>query len=156
VAAAGVTIGALALDIGGDSQAGLPAANGSTGDGSDGTGASATLVIDDFAFSAVTVAPGARVTVENRDSVPHTATARNRAFDTGDLDSGGVADFVAPATPGSHPIGCAIHPDMTGTVVVAAGGGDVTGPAAAENPGAGTDGGPESTDHDSGTGTGGY
>lgn len=157
LAAAGVTVGALTLDVGGDSQAGLPTTAGAaTGTGGAEAGAPATLVIDNFEFSTVTVAPGATVTVENRDSAPHTATARNGAFGTGTLDSGEVGSFVAPDTPGSHPVTCDIHPDMAGVVVVAAGGGDTTGPAAPENPGVGTEGGTNSTAHDSSAGTGGY
>jgi plastocyanin len=79
------------------------------------------VVIDNFAFSprTLTVAPGARVTWVNRDDVPHTATssARPRAFDSGALDTDDAFSFVFTA-PGTYDYFCALHPHMTGKVIV--------------------------------------
>jgi plastocyanin len=85
---------------------------------SGGAAAGGTLEINGFQFSAIQVAPGATVTVINRDSVPHTATARDGGFDTGSIERGGTRSFTAPAAPGSYEFFCAIHPSMTGTLTV--------------------------------------
>ena len=79
------------------------------------------VVIDNFAFSPreITVAPGTRVTWVNHDDVPHTATssARPRAFDSKGLDTDATFSFVFKA-PGTYDYFCAVHPHMTGKVVV--------------------------------------
>jgi plastocyanin len=79
------------------------------------------VVIDNFAFQPrqLTVAAGTRVTFVNRDDVPHTATstARPRAFDSGTLDTDGRFTHVF-TTPGTYEYFCALHPRMTGTIVV--------------------------------------
>jgi plastocyanin len=77
----------------------------------------ATAEISGFAFATAPVAPGAAVTVTNRDSAGHTFTADE--FDTGTIDGGSSATFTAPAAAGSYSIVCLIHPSMTGTFVVA-------------------------------------
>ena len=79
------------------------------------------VVIDNFAFSPreITVAPGTRVTWVNHDDVPHTATssAKPRAFDSKGLDTDATFSFVFKA-PGTYDYFCAVHPHMTGKVVV--------------------------------------
>jgi plastocyanin len=67
----------------------------------------------------VTVAAGTRVTWVNRDDVPHTATstARPKAFDSGTLDTDGKFSRVF-ADPGTYEYFCAVHPKMTGRVIV--------------------------------------
>jgi plastocyanin len=79
------------------------------------------VVIDNFAFSPreITVAPGTRVTWVNHDDVPHTATSsvKPRAFDSGALDTDGTFSFVFKA-PGTYDYFCAVHPHMTGKVIV--------------------------------------
>jgi plastocyanin len=81
-------------------------------------GGETTLVVSDFSFSEVTGAPGAAVPVRNDDSVAHTVTADDGAFDSGEVDPGGTAEFTAPAEPGSYAIHCEIHSSMQGTVTV--------------------------------------
>ncbi len=79
------------------------------------------IVIDDFKFSpaSLTVSPGQKVTVMNKDSTTHTLTATSgKAFDTGDIASGASGSFTAPSTPGSYPYICTIHQFMHGTLVV--------------------------------------
>ena len=79
--------------------------------------------IRDFAFSprTVEIRVGDTVRWTNRDSVAHTATARNGSFDTGLLADGesGSVRFTAA---GTYRYVCTPHPDMTGTVVVRAAG----------------------------------
>ena len=87
--------------------------------------ASQTVSIRDFAFapSSVTVNVGDRVTWRNTGDEPHTATARDGSFDTGNLTSGqsGSATFNRA---GTFSYFCKPHPFMTGTVrVTGAGGG---------------------------------
>jgi plastocyanin len=82
---------------------------------------SAQVVIDNFAFqpATLTVTAGTKVTWVNRDDVPHTATssARPRAFASGTLDTDDRFSRVF-ATPGTYPYFCAVHPHMTGKIVV--------------------------------------
>ncbi|MEU9094969.1 cupredoxin domain-containing protein [Streptomyces sp. NPDC087901] len=81
----------------------------------------ALITIKDFAFhpAALTVAPGTKVTVINKDSATHTVTATSgKAFDTGQVKSGQTVTFDAPARPGSYPYICTIHPTMNGSLTV--------------------------------------
>jgi plastocyanin len=68
----------------------------------------------------MTVKPGEKVTVTNKDSVAHTLTdKKTHKFDTGNIDgNGGTATFTSPTTPGSYPFGCTYHPNMHGTLIV--------------------------------------
>lgn len=103
--------------------------NGSNGTGSTSaapTGSSAVpgaarIVIENFTFSPtdLQVRRGAKVTVVNRDSAPHTVTATgDKTFDTGTIRAGATATFTAPSTPGSYAYLCTIHPNMKGTLTV--------------------------------------
>jgi plastocyanin len=83
-----------------------------------GSGDATKVVVQDFAFSSATVAPGAEVTVENKDQAPHTATADDDAFDSGSIAGGESGSFTAPSEPGEYAYHCEIHPDMTGTLTV--------------------------------------
>jgi len=80
-----------------------------------------------FSPANVTVTVGDTVTWTNSDQLSHTATADAGAFDTGALGNGqsGSATF---ATAGSFPYHCSIHPDMTGTITVAAAAEPTAGP----------------------------
>jgi plastocyanin len=79
------------------------------------------VVIDNFTYrpQTLTVPVGARVTWVNRDDVPHTATstARPKAFDSGTLDTDQSFTHTFTA-PGTYEYFCAVHPRMTGQVVV--------------------------------------
>ena len=83
--------------------------------------ASRGVSIRDFAFGPKTVEirVGDRVTWTNRDSVEHTATARNGSFDTGLLGQG-ESHSVRFMAAGTYRYICTPHPNMTGTVVVRA------------------------------------
>ena len=77
-----------------------------------------TVEIRDFDFTPrdLTVAIGARVTWTNRDSAPHTATAKGQ-WDTGTLDKGDSATLTFDQ-PGTYSYICTIHPSMKGTLTV--------------------------------------
>jgi plastocyanin len=68
------------------------------------------------------VAPGTTVTFVNNDTVPHTATADNGAFDTKELPPGYSMDVFLEGE-GTVPYHCELHPEMKGTIVVGDGSG---------------------------------
>jgi plastocyanin len=78
-----------------------------------------TVTIDNFTFDPPTlvVAAGSTVTWVNRDDVPHTATSNDKSFDSGPLDTDDRFSRKFEAA-GTFPYYCAVHPHMTGTVVV--------------------------------------
>ena len=79
------------------------------------------VLIDNFTFqpATLTVSPGTKVTWVNRDDVPHTATSstKPRVFDSGALDTDDTYSFVF-STPGEYGYFCAVHPHMTGKIIV--------------------------------------
>ena len=79
----------------------------------------ATVSIVDFAFdpASVEVPVGATVTWTNTGAAPHTATASDGTFDSGQLAPGATFSHTFTAT-GTFPYVCQIHPQMTGTVTV--------------------------------------
>ncbi|HEV2124622.1 MAG TPA: cupredoxin family copper-binding protein, partial [Chloroflexota bacterium] len=64
-----------------------------------------------------TVAVGDTVVWINQDAVPHTATAADRAWDTGSIATK-QSGHVVVSKRGEHPYICALHPNMSGTLVV--------------------------------------
>jgi plastocyanin len=113
--ACAVVLGALSACGSNGSSGG--AASGSAAPAAGGAAAS-VITIKDFGFTTpASVAPGAKVGVDNTDSVAHTVTADSgNAFD--DQASPGNSSFTAPSTPGTYPFHCNIHPEMHGTLVV--------------------------------------
>ncbi len=78
-----------------------------------------TVQIKNFAFkpALLTAKVGATVRWHNQDPAPHTATARNRSFDSKTLNRGG--SYARRFTrPGTYAFICALHPQMTGKIVV--------------------------------------
>ena len=77
--------------------------------------------IVDFTFSpgTVEVAVGTTVTWTNNDTAPHTVTADDGGFDSGELAQGGTFSMTFD-TAGTYSYFCEIHPQMTGSVVVTA------------------------------------
>jgi plastocyanin len=75
--------------------------------------------IANFAFdpAELEVPAGTEVTRTNDDQAPHTVTADGGGFDSGTLEPG---DTFSVAVEGNGPVtyACAIHPEMTGTIVV--------------------------------------
>lgn len=85
-----------------------------------------TVTIQGFAFSPKTVSVnvGDTVTWRNEDATAHTATDSGK-FNTGDIGPGAAKSVTFNAA-GTYSYICAIHPTMTGTVVVRAAGGGTT------------------------------
>jgi len=83
-----------------------------------GAGAGAVEIID-FKFDPepITVKAGTEIQWTNVDSAPHTATADDGSFDTGELAEGETGSATLDQ-PGEISYVCDIHPFMTGTVVV--------------------------------------
>ena len=75
--------------------------------------------IADFAYDPdpVTVQVGGKVTWQNEDTAPHTATADDGSFDTGTLEEGKLKSETFKE-PGTYTYFCEIHPTMHGTVEV--------------------------------------
>ena len=77
------------------------------------------IVIQNFAFepSTLTVKAGTKVTWVNRDDEPHTATATDKSFNSKTLENGDrfSTEFT---TPGTYKYYCALHPKMTGQIIV--------------------------------------
>jgi plastocyanin len=78
--------------------------------------------IGGYSPDPVTVVVGFNSTVTwvNDDTAPHTVTANDAGFDSGNVGPGESFTFTFTA-PGTYQYYCAYHPWMTGTVVVKAG-----------------------------------
>ena len=78
--------------------------------------------IVDFDFGLIKAGVGESVVFSNGDGVAHTVSAGTPARPTGAFDSGVLGAGGAWTTsfdePGTYPLYCALHPQMTGTVVV--------------------------------------
>ena len=91
---------------------------GSTADRSTtSAGTADAVVIKDFAYSPtpLRVTAGASVTVTNDDGAPHTLTADDGQFDTGNLTRGMQATITVDE-PGTYAYHCDIHNYMTGVI----------------------------------------
>ena len=77
--------------------------------------------IDNFTYNPqqITVKAGTTVTWINHDDIPHTVTSKTGAFRSKALDTDDKFSFTF-ATPGTFPYFCALHPHMTGSIVVEA------------------------------------
>ena len=75
--------------------------------------------IRDFAFAPATrrVNVGAVVRWVNDDASPHTATANDGEFDSGNMNNGDTFEWTFVAA-GEHDYICEYHPSMTGTIIV--------------------------------------
>lgn len=78
-----------------------------------------TVEIKNFSFSpkTITIRAGESVTLVNKDSVTHTATADDGTWDSGPIASG-ESKSVSFRNPGTYAYHCSIHPSMTATIVV--------------------------------------
>jgi plastocyanin len=99
-----------------ESDTATPQASPSTS--SDGI-SETTVSIRDFAFDppSVELPVGKTVTWTNEGQAPHTATALDGTFDTGQLDQGQQGQFTFDQA-GSYNYRCDFHPEMQGTIVV--------------------------------------
>lgn len=76
--------------------------------------------IKNFAFvpASLTIKPGETVQFVNDDSTPHTATASDKSFDSGNMDQNAKWSHTFKDT-GTYAYICTYHPYMKGTIVVA-------------------------------------
>jgi plastocyanin len=112
--------GALLLSACGGGGAN-PSASGSSGVASPSSSSkTGTIIISNFMFGPMTttVAPGATVSVTNKDSATHTLTATGGQFNTGNIAQNQTKTFKAPTKPGTYSYICDIHQYMTGTLTV--------------------------------------
>jgi plastocyanin len=82
-------------------------------------GTTHTVIMEGVAFApaAVTVRAGDTVTWVNKDAFPHTATAQDRSFDSGEIPAARSWKIVARKR-GAFDYVCTLHPGMKGTLVV--------------------------------------
>jgi plastocyanin len=80
-----------------------------------------------FGPGQVTVKAGTTVVWTNEDDIPHTVTSTSLAFSSPPLDTDDRFSFTF-TTPGTYQYFCALHPHMTGTIVVTASTGSATPP----------------------------
>ncbi len=86
-----------------------------------------------FRPASITVAVGATVTFFNDDGRAHTATATDLSWDSGNFDPGQSYQKTF-TTAGTYPYFCVIHPDMTGTILVASDDGSTPAPPPTTTP----------------------
>ena len=72
-----------------------------------------------FGPQQITVKAGTTVVWTNEDDIPHTVTSTTQAFRSPPLDTDQKFSFTF-TTPGAYKYFCALHPHMTGTIVVEA------------------------------------
>jgi plastocyanin len=79
----------------------------------------AIVHIKNFAFnpSNANILVGQSVKFVEDDDTPHTVTAVDKSFDSGNLDKGSTWTYTF-ATAGTYAYFCAYHPYMKGTVTV--------------------------------------
>jgi cytochrome c oxidase subunit II len=81
----------------------------------------------DYEPDTLTVKKGDKITVTNKDTLPHTVTSgtgpqdpnSGKSFDTSIIEPGASADIsTADLAPGNYPFHCSVHPYMTGTLII--------------------------------------
>ncbi|HJV75752.1 MAG TPA: cupredoxin family copper-binding protein [Noviherbaspirillum sp.] len=78
-----------------------------------------TVVIEAMRYApeVIEVNVGDTVIWKNQDPFPHTATAEDRSFDSGEIASNGTGKFVA-SRKGIFPYVCTLHPTMKAKLLV--------------------------------------
>ena len=77
------------------------------------------VVVQNYTFPAITVAPGASIGFIDRDAEAHTVTADDATFSIGPFDTSTPPEtLIAPTVPGTYAFHCKIHPTMHGSLVV--------------------------------------
>jgi cytochrome c oxidase subunit 2 len=81
----------------------------------------------DYDPDSLTVKKGDKITVTNKDTLPHTVTSGTglqdpnsaKLFDTSIMEAGATADIATTnVDAGNHPYYCIVHPYMTGTLII--------------------------------------
>lgn len=112
-----LVLGACSDDDGAGSGSGSGGASATTAPANGSAGDAVTIV--DFAFKPadLEVEVGTTVTFTNKDEFAHTATAKDKSFDTGNLDKDATFEHTFDEA-GTFEYVCAIHNSMTGTITV--------------------------------------
>jgi len=79
-----------------------------------------TVQLQDFDFSPTCIgAPaGTRLVLQNTGAAKHTFTVRNTSIDVSVDPGAGSEVQLTGIAPGTYPVVCTIHPQMTATLVV--------------------------------------
>jgi plastocyanin len=77
------------------------------------------VTIENFSFApaTLTVKAGTKVTWINHDDVPHTVDENDKRFRSGTMDTDDQYSYTF-SSPGTFSYFCALHPKMTGQVIV--------------------------------------
>lgn len=96
-----------------------PASSGASDDEGADSGAADTVDIVDFNYKPenLKVSAGTTVTFTNSDKFAHTVTAKDKSFDSGNMDEGDTFEHTFDE-PGTYDYICSIHNSMTGSVTV--------------------------------------
>jgi plastocyanin len=94
-----------------------PSGNGPAPSGEAVRAAKVKIVEFTYGPDPVTVQVGGKVTWQNEDTAPHTATADDGSFDTGPIERGKIKSETFKQA-GTYPYFCEVHPTMHGTVEV--------------------------------------
>lgn len=104
-----------------------PACGGGDDEGADESGGGAAseavagteVLIEDFVYKpeALRAEAGTPVVFTNKDTFAHTVTAKDKSYDSGNMDEGATFEHTYDE-PGTYEYFCAIHNSMTGSVVV--------------------------------------
>ncbi len=79
----------------------------------------APILLRDFSFFGLEARAGSKVLVQNQGQQPHTFTAVDGRFDTGQVQPGRNVELTVPSQAGTYRIRCTVHPDrMTGELKV--------------------------------------
>lgn len=69
------------------------------------------ILLRDFSFFGLDVKAGTKVLVQNQGQEPHSLTAVDGRFDTGQVQPGRNVELSIPSQPGTYRIRCVVHPD---------------------------------------------
>jgi plastocyanin len=81
--------------------------------------AGATITIASMSFGdPITVSPGAKIAITNKDSVEHSVTSDAADKFSVDVEGNEEGTLTAPTEPGEYAFHCKYHPSMHGTLTV--------------------------------------
>ncbi|HEX2398710.1 MAG TPA: cupredoxin domain-containing protein [Mycobacterium sp.] len=79
----------------------------------------ATITIANMSFGdAITVPPGAAITIKNDDSAEHSVTSDTAGKFDVEVEGKEQGTLTAPTEPGEYAFHCTYHPSMHGTLIV--------------------------------------
>ena len=117
-----IVVGSAVGGVAGYGPGGMMGSGGMMGWGPGPTapaGTSVRMAGSRFEPTTLTVPPGSTVRWFNDDALPHTVTAADSSWDSGNLAPGGSFERRFDSA-GSYAYLCRYHPGQTGTIVVVA------------------------------------